>query len=250
MERHLASLPLHSGARVTDDAELEMLLVRGEMSVPGLDYGAAVRWPEVSEARVALFEARVRADGSWPSLLVADGIAPRGLTELLASLGWSESGRETVLWTRRPVVVPHLDPMLRLEAVTTRSAAEHESLERRIFGLPASTAAGRTAGLVASLAAGTLRAYLVRSRGEPVAVCRLSLRDGLAGLYGIGVVVDRRREGLGGFITAVAMRAGLASGRPLVWLSVEDGNVAALGLYEALGFRPAFRWGRWLAPPR
>lgn len=251
MERHLASLPLHAGASVREDAALGVLSIRARSPGPGLDYAAVVRWPEPEwRACLAAVERRAREDGTWPSLLLAEGLTrPLGLPADLAAAGWSELGRETVLMARRPVVVPHLDPQLRLEAATERSATEYEELERRIFGLPAWGVQARVDALTAGVHDGSLRAFLVRSHGLPVAVARLSLLGGSAGLYGIGVAAERRREGLGGFITAVAMRAALARGGSLVWLSVEEGNGAARDLYEQLGFRPAFGWSRWMAPP-
>lgn len=250
MERHLASLPIHGGGRVLDEVALDVLLVRSASAGQGLDYAAAVRWPESEwPERLEAMERRARDDGTWPSLLLADGLTrPADLPDRLAGLGWTELARETALWARRPAVVPHLDPQLRLEAATGRSAGEYEELERRIFGLPAWGMAARVEGLTAGLRDGSLRAFLVRSGGLPVAVTRLSLLDGSAGLYGIGVAPERRREGLGGFVTAVAMRAALARGTSLVWLSVEDGNTTARGLYERLGFRAAFGWSRWMAP--
>ncbi len=252
IERHLAALPVHSGARLHDDAALGMLLIQGRPAGPGLDYGAVVRWPTDGwRDRLDAFARAEREAGAWPSLLLAEGLAePDGLEAGLAESGWSVVGWETILWTRYPAVVPHLDPTLRIEAVTDRSAAEHEALERLIFGLPATSTPFRVEGLRAGLADGTLRAFLVRSHGEPVAAARLSLTDGLAGLYAVGVAPHRRRQGLGLLITTVATRAGLASGRKLVWLSVEDGNDGARAMYESVGYRPAFRWRRWLAPPR
>lgn len=249
IERHLASLPIHGGGRVLDEAALGVLLVRSASAGQGLDYAAAVRWPESEwTERLAAVERRARDDGTWPSLLLADGLTlPADLPARLAGLGWTELARETALWARRPVVVPHLDPQLRLEAATERSAPEYEQLERRIFGLPAWGMAARVEGLTAGFRDGDLRAFLVRSGGVPVAVARLSQLDGSAGLYGIGVAPERRREGLGGFVTAVAMRAALARGSSLVWLSVEDGNPTARRLYERLGFRAAFGWSRWMA---
>ena len=250
IERHLASLPVHGGGHVLQDTALGVLLVRAQSPGQGLDYAAAVRWPEAEwQARLAAVERRARDDGTWPSLLLADGLTrPADLPGRLAHAGWTELGRETALWARRPVAVPHLDPQLRLEAGTARSASEYEELERAVFGLPAWGAAARVRGLTAGFSDGSLRAFLVRSGGVAVAVARLSVLDGSAGLYGIGVAPERRREGLGGFITAVAMRAALARGSSLVWLSVEDGNTAARSLYERLGFQAAFRWSRWMAP--
>lgn len=252
MERHMASLPVHSGARVHDDRELGLLLIRTEPPGQGLDYAAVVRWTGSDWERcLAAVERRARLEGTWPSLLLADGLTrPADLPASLASLGWTELGREMVLWARRPVAVPHLDPQLRLEAATERSAGEYEALERSIFGLPAWGVAARLQGLRAGIAEGSLRTFLVRSGGTPVAVARLSLLAGSAGLYGIGVAPERRREGLGGFVTAVAMRAALARGGPLVWLSVDEGNTAARSLYARSGFRPAFGWSRWMAPAR
>lgn len=248
MARHLASLPRHSGASVEDDAGLGVLLVRGRGHAHSLDYGALPRWPESSGAHLASFEERFRSEGRWPSLLITgEGNA---LPNRLTGAGWSELPPETVMWTRHAVSVPHLDPQLRLEAVTRRSAPAHEALERRVFGLPASSVADRVEGLTSSIEGGTLRAFLVRLRGEPVAVARLSLLEGVAGLYGIGVAPERRREGLATLVTAIAMRAGLASGRPLVWLSVENTNDPARRLYDRLGFRPAWGWSRWVAPAR
>ncbi|MDQ3407995.1 MAG: GNAT family N-acetyltransferase [Chloroflexota bacterium] len=252
IERHLAALPLHAGGRAWQDDDLGLLIVRVEPPGQGHDLAAMVRWPagELRD-RLAALERHARADGTWPSLLLAEGLSrPADLPARVAEAGWSQLRQETTMWTRRPVAVPHLDPRLRLEAATERSVAEYEALERRIFGLPAWDAAGRVRGLSAGIAGGTLRAFLVRSGGVAVAVARLSLLYGSAGLYGIGVAPERRREGLGGFVTAVAMRAALARGGSLVWLSVENDNAAARRLYERLGFRPAFGWSRWLAPPR
>ncbi len=252
MERHLASLPVHAGGRVWRDEELALLMVRAEPPGQAPDLAAMVRWPAGGwRDRLAALERRARAEGTWPSLLFAEGLSrPGDLPERLAEAGWRQLPHETVLWAGRPMTVPHLDPGLRLEAATERSVVEYEALERRVFGLPASDAAGRAHGLSTGITEGTLRAFLVRSAGVPVAVARLSLLDGSAGLYGIGVAPERRREGLGGSVTAVAMRAALALGGRLVWLSVEDDNATARRLYERLGFRAAFGWSRWLAPPR
>jgi ribosomal protein S18 acetylase RimI-like enzyme len=67
-------------------------------------------------------------------------------------------------------------------------------------------------------------------------------------LHGIGVAERHRRRGYGRMITAIATRAGLATGHALVWLSVDDANTAAVTLYRSLGFAPSFAWTRWAAP--
>lgn len=251
MERHLCRMAVHVGARVVIEPELGgMLVALGTPRGRGIDQGGFVRWSsDTSEARLTSFEEMMLSQGAWPALVLVEGRSrPAELAAILERRGWSQVGAEMLMWSRTPASVPHLDPLLRLEAVTVRSAAEHEDLERHIFGLPASATDGRIEGMVAGLDEGTLRAYLVRSGKEAVAVARLSLLDGMAGLAGIGVLPHRRREGLGTLVTSIASRAGLAVGRPLVWLSVDESDVVAVRLYQRLGFRPALRWQRWLAP--
>ena len=242
-------MPLHSGARVRHEPGLGLTLIEGQRQGAGFDYGAVIRWPAGQwEERLEQFERFPRGRNGWPSLLVAHGLAePADLEERLVGRGWTRVVAETALWTRLPAVVPHLDPMMRVEAVTDRSAEEHERVEREIFGLPASATDARIAGVRSGIADGTLRAYLVRSQGTVVAVARLSLAELVAGIYGVGVVPGRRREGFGTLVTTIATRAGLASGRRLVWLSVDDTNPGARALYEGIGFQPAFSWSRWLA---
>ena len=60
----------------------------------------------------------------------------------------------------------------------------------------------------------------------------------------------RCRRGYGRLITAVATRAGLATGHSLVWLSVDEGNTAAVELYRSLGYEPSISFSRWAAPAR
>jgi ribosomal protein S18 acetylase RimI-like enzyme len=90
----------------------------------------------------------------------------------------------------------------------------------------------------------------VRVGDEPVAVARMSLGERDAGLYGIGVADGWRRRGMGTLVTTVATRAGLALGKRIVWLSVEDTNDAARQMYERLAFRPLFGWSRWVTRDR
>jgi ribosomal protein S18 acetylase RimI-like enzyme len=252
IERHLASLPGHSGAELSDSAELGALLVHVPGNGHGLNYAALPRWTSDgwrdSLDRVAR---EMRARGDWPSLLLADRLdRPSELAAELPKLGWQAMGWETALWVGRASVVPHLDPRLRIEAVLPRSVADHERVEREIFGLPERESLERSKALGHALEGGRLRAWIVRIGDEPVAVARLSQGEGVAGLYGIGVVEGRRRQGLGTLITTVATRAGMALGNRLVWLSVEDDNPGACAMYERLGFEPAFSWARWMALPQ
>ncbi|HET7676837.1 MAG TPA: GNAT family N-acetyltransferase [Candidatus Limnocylindrales bacterium] len=251
IERGLVGLAALAGASVAEMPELGVRLASCPGRGPAFDFAACVRWTEHDwQARAMALAAHARARGEHPALLLAEGLTrPPDLATRLVEADWTPSGGETVMLARRAGVVPHLDPSLRIEAVTERSAAEHEAVERSIFGLAGADAGDRLAALRAGIAAGRLRAYLVRLAGQPVAVARLAVGlEGLAALHGVGVVASRRRQGYGSLVTTVATRAGLAQGHPLVWLSVDAANAAATALYEGLDYRPAFRWRRLLGP--
>jgi ribosomal protein S18 acetylase RimI-like enzyme len=244
MERQLAGLAEVLGATATPDPSLGVLHLRWPGHGPAFNHAALVRWTEPDwRERSARLVRHMTSEGTVPALVAGDGLTePPDLSRRLEAGGWVTLVEEDVLWTRRAGVVPHLDPSLRIEAVTRASAEAYEALERSIFSLPPADAPERAAVLAESLEAGTQRAYLVRVGGEPVATARLVPGDGVAALHGIGVEARHRRQGYGSLITTVATRAALAMGNRLVWLSVAEGNEAACGLYEGLDYRPAFRW--------
>ena len=248
IERGLVELPRHSGAEIRDEPDVGMVISILRGRGPGYNFAGCPRWPrgEVAD-RLGLLERLMRGEREWPALVVADGVSqPPALASELAAAGWIEVEREQTMWTRKAPGVPHLDPSLRIEAVTPRTAEKYERLEREVFGLADDFAAQRTAGLEYSLSAGWLRAYLIDFDGEPVATARLATEGGLGCIFGVGVIPELRRRGLGTLVTAVATRAGLASGSKVIWLSVNELNDAALAVYRRLGYQPAFNWARWV----
>ena len=249
IERQMAVLPTYSGATLDEAPELDALLVRRTGLGPAMNFATHLRWPQAEAGRrLELLEERLRGEGEWPALLVADGLSePRDLPTWLESAGWVEVETERVMWARRPPTVPHLDPQLRIEAVTRRSAADVEQVERAVFGLAAERAAERTEQLAAAVETGRLRAFALRVGGAVVASARLAAGEGVAGIFGVGVLAGHRRRGYGALVTAVATRAGLASGSRLVWLSVDERNRPAVELYLALGYQPSFAWRRWVS---
>ncbi|MET0772897.1 MAG: GNAT family N-acetyltransferase [Candidatus Limnocylindrales bacterium] len=250
VQRDLVSLPVHAGATITDDPELGVLRVRLPGGGAVMDYAALPRWESRGwQASLDLVTERMRAEGTWPSLIVADRLdKPPGLDRALRSLGWRRISAESTQWVAHASVVPHLDPALRFEAVQPRTVADHEELERRVFGADPTRAEARRAELATALAGGRLRAWVLRLQGEAIAVARLSQGDGVAGIHGLGVAREWRGQGYGSLLATVATRAGMATGNRIVWLSVDETNDVALHVYRKLGFQHAFGWSRWLAP--
>lgn len=249
IERHLADLAVFGGAVAREEPQLGARLVSFPGRGPGLNFAASVRWAEADvSSRLARLEEVMRSAGEWPSLVVADGLTqPADLAQRLVAAGWLEIEHERVMWTRRPPTVPHLDPSLRVEAVTPRTAAVQHSVEQDAFGLPPARAVERAERLAAAVGSGALRGFVVLLRGTPVASARLSRGDGVAGLSGVSVASTHRRKGYGSLVTAIATRAGLATGGRLVWLSVNESNTAAVSLYRGLSYEPSFSWAHWVA---
>jgi ribosomal protein S18 acetylase RimI-like enzyme len=247
MERGLIGLAELAGATAADRDDATWVVWPGRG--PAFNFATRIRWPESTpeglDARIDGLVRWARDDGQLPSVLLVEELTePQVLAERLRERGWLGIARETVHWTGRAAVVPHLDPQLRIESVTPRVVPVYEEVERAIFGLSASDADDRRAALERTIADGRVRAFLVRLRGEPVATARLADLHGLAVVHGVGVVTGHRREGYGRLVTTVATRAGLATGHRLVWLSVDPDNEAARTLYENLDFRPCLSWQR------
>lgn len=250
IERQHATLLELIGAQVVEDAALGVVWVRFTRRTLALSFAKCVRWPEDEfEARLAAFEARMRADGEWPAISVAEGVSrPKDLMARLEDAGWIRVDAERIMFARHAPVVPHLDPGLRIEAVTPATAMECVRLEMANFGLPATEIGERAERLAEAVADNMVRGFMVRLLREPVASARLVPGRGIAALTGIGVVPRQRRRGYGRLVTAVATRAGLATGHKLVWLSVDEANTPAVELYRRLGYEPSFAWSRWAAP--
>lgn len=88
----------------------------------------------------------------------------------------------------------------------------------------------------------------IREGGQVLAIARLSLAGGWAGLTAVEVNPGYRRQGLGAAITAAACEQAAARGVTRVFLQVEVDNNAAQALYRGLGFRYSHRYHYRVAP--
>jgi ribosomal protein S18 acetylase RimI-like enzyme len=249
IERHRIDWMTLLGATVAYVPELDATLVSFSSPTAGLSFVAGIRWgSEDVDSRLRQVADVMNANGTWPSVIVCDGLTqPSDLPERLTAGGWVNVSSERIMVTRHPTEPPHLDPGIRIEAVTPRTAADCVALETEIFGLPPDGSAESGRLLAEAVSSGATRAFIVRQVHEAVASARLVPGPLVAGLHAVGVVKRLRRRGYGRLVTAVATRAGLATRHKLVWLSVDDNNAAAVNLYRDLGYEPSFSWSRWVA---
>jgi GNAT superfamily N-acetyltransferase len=88
----------------------------------------------------------------------------------------------------------------------------------------------------------------IRAESGVLAIARLSIAEGWAGLTAVEVDPGRRRAGLGRAITEAACAEALGRGARRVFLQVEVGNAGARALYERSGFRYSHRYHYRMAP--
>jgi GNAT superfamily N-acetyltransferase len=111
------------------------------------------------------------------------------------------------------------------------------------FGISGDAAAAVTAAHVWPMRHEPERLYLLLRRdGAAVATTMLHTPCGVAGVYGVAVRRDRRRQGLGALATLVAAHAGAERGHSVAMLqATQDG----FPVYERLGFRTISAFRSW-----
>ena len=86
--------------------------------------------------------------------------------------------------------------------------------------------------------------------GQTIAVGRVSVAGGWAGLTAIDVAPEHRRAGLGTAVTTALVAAAARRGAARVFLQTEVDNLAARALYERCGFRAVHGYHYRVAPQR
>jgi GNAT superfamily N-acetyltransferase len=84
---------------------------------------------------------------------------------------------------------------------------------------------------------------------EPAAVALLARRGRAGWVAGMGTAPTHRRRGLGERALSAATAAAAEQGTEAVWLEVIDRNLAAVALYEKLGFATVRDLTVWSRPP-
>jgi len=85
----------------------------------------------------------------------------------------------------------------------------------------------------------------VTVEGRPAAIGACAVDSGWAGVSVMRTSPDHRRLGLATRIVSALLGAARDAGATRSYLQVEAANVTAIGLYEKLGFRKAYRYRYW-----
>ena len=102
------------------------------------------------------------------------------------------------------------------------------------------------AGAVGLEPSSPLRHFLGRVNGEPVATCSVFLGAGVAGIYDVGTLPERRRRGIGAAITRAAIADAAASGYRMAIL---HSSTLGAAMYRALGFNDVCAIGQYVWAP-
>lgn len=89
------------------------------------------------------------------------------------------------------------------------------------------------------------RHYLARFQGEPAATCSLFLGAGVAGIYDVSTVPERRRRGIGRAITRAALRDAHAAG---FRSAILHSSSLGVNMYRSIGFENVCAIGQFVLP--
>ena len=179
-----------------------------------------------------------------PLPLPDDGQAP-GLDAALAERGWAiRPGPAFVMVAGLPLAVAGSG--LPAGAVVTADARPDEAWLARYHYRGADTQPPVMRDVLTSAPD---QAFIsIRAESGVLAIARLSIAEGWAGLTAVEVDPGRRRAGLGRAITEAACAQAAGRGVRRVFLQVEVGNAGARALYERCRFRYSHRYHYRMAP--
>ena len=143
-----------------------------------------------------------------------------------------------------------LDPAIEVEPVEDATTmAAWSAVLCDAFGAPRrfGDAFAELAAAIGLDARSPFRHFLARVNGDAVATCSLFLGAGVAGIYDVATLPERRRQGLGSLVTSMAMNEARALGYRMAIL---HSSTTGLGMYCSLGFREVCSIGQHVwAPP-
>jgi ribosomal protein S18 acetylase RimI-like enzyme len=214
---------------------------------------AAIRWPVDGAAfdrrvdeTIMLFATLDRRPHLWPRPILRE---PADIVERLLAAGFDDVGAGMIMILDRPNALTGRDSptdgsvtVERLHAVAgpaARAVAADVALVLvEAFEAEPERRPSIEAEMLAWLDHPDLHVCLIRVDGEPAAVAKRATFDGATYLSSIGTRPVFRGRGLGGLVTAIAARDGIAAGSRWTHLGVYSRNDEARRVYERLGFAP------------
>lgn len=181
---------------------------------------------------------------SRPVIVRATPLMPLTITDHCRNLGWTEFDHSQV----------HKVP---LKDVAFEDAVDRVPLKDVGLFVETSIAIGavrgdQKAGLVEVIQAiePEIGLFALYDGGAPVA-CGIAVRDGdIVGLFEIATHFDHQRKGYGKALVKSALKWAANKGAKTAWLQVVSDNVAALALYEGLGFQKVYDYSYWMDPQK
>lgn len=248
--RRLAALGFRSwpAATTTFDGTWAIRLTAGnptnrQNSVNPLDPGDVSKLDERIDRTVEKFQAFGRA----PVFLLSP-LAPRALDDELDGRGWAFKDASVVMLGQ----LDEMDLAAGLDTIPLADAGRWLDAQVRLGMFPAERRPG-VAETLAAIRPHAQGANPIGSRGGPVQLHTLEDASGtpiaslaairfgpIVGLFQIVTSPERRREGHARRLVASVLANALRDGATQAWLQVERANVAAIGLYEAIGFREVY----------
>ncbi|MFZ4121715.1 MAG: GNAT family N-acetyltransferase [Caulobacterales bacterium] len=176
--------------------------------------------------------------------------APAGLSEALVARGYLCHTPTLVMVRGSPTGAGEPRALPGADGIEVALQSAPDGAFDLVFGAASTTAAdlAERRGIVARTP--PPRAYAVaRSAGTPAAIGMVGVNEaGLAGLYAMRTVPAFRRRGLARAVVGALAAYATAQGAHAIFLQVEAGNLAAIRLYEGLGFGTAYAYSYWHDP--
>ena len=169
--------------------------------------------------------------GLPPRVQLPEQVSPTGLTDALDRRGWGVSPAVSVMTAELGHVL--------------RAATASTDLELRLDEGPDASWLGcyrQDGGALPAAAREVLTNHPTavfasfRHEGRAVAIARAAVDDRWAGLFAVEVAPDYRRLGLGGLVSAAALRWAGQRGARRTYLQASADNLPAIALYERLGY--------------
>jgi GNAT superfamily N-acetyltransferase len=181
----------------------------------------------------------------------ADGPPRDPLDDLLAARGWTIRSGTAVVMTAAIADLPHRaagapDTGALDAGATVEMASEPGADWLSIYRYRGQSLPDDALNLLLS-ASWQAFATVLRD-GQAVAVGRVSVAAGWAGITAVEVAADHRRGGLGTALTVALAGAAAERGVDRVFLQVEDSNSAARALYARCGFADVYSYHYRIAP--